>query len=428
MNIFFKNIEIISPFDNLKGNYDLYVRKGVIEYINIPGEYTPIDYDEIILGDNLTIVPGLFDMHVHFRDPGQTEKEDIDSGVAAAANGGFTGVLCMPNTKPPVDNRNIIEYILKKAEDMIVDVHVSACASKNREGNESADLQELHNAGAIAFTDDGSPLLNSKILSETLKFSAEHSIPFLQHAENYKLSGKGVIHKGKVSEELRIEGIPYESETLTVKKDLAIANKIVGSKYHVQHISCGDTVDLIRNARNINKNITCEACPHHFILTDETVKQEGSNAKMNPPLRERSDIERILKGLEDDTIQIICTDHAPHTSEEKSKGLSNSPFGIVGLESCVGLCYTHLVKTGVVSFDNLIKKMSDNPRRILNLPQISIAKGENANLTVLETDTEWIIDTNKFKSKSKNSPFNGFKVKCKPFAIYNNNRFNKSQL
>ncbi|MFA7361005.1 MAG: dihydroorotase [Candidatus Kapaibacterium sp.] len=428
MNILFKNIRIVSPADNLKGKFDLSIRNGFIEYIEIPGNNSAKDYDEIINGEYLTAVPGFYDMHVHFRDPGQTEKEDIESGVLSAANGGFTGVLCMPNTKPPIDNKKIITYILKKAEDMIVDVHVSACASKNREGNEIANLKELHNAGALAFTDDGSPLLNTSVLSDTLKYSAEHAIPFLQHAENYKLSGKGVVHKGKVSKELQIEGIPYESETLTVKNDIELANKIDGSKYHVQHISCGDTVDLIRTARINNKNISCEACPHHFILTDEIVKQEGSNAKMNPPLREKTDIDKILAGIKDDTIQVICTDHAPHTSAEKAKGISNAPFGIVGLESCIGLSYTYLVEKDIISFESLIKKMSDNPRRILNLPRISVGIGEKANLTILETNLDWVINTNKFKSKSKNSPFNGFQVKCKPFGIYNNNKFFKSQL
>ncbi len=428
MNILFKNIRIISPADNLDGNFDLFVRNGVIEYIDIPGNNYAEDYEEIINGENLTAVPGFYDMHVHFRDPGQTEKEDIESGVRSAANGGFTGVLCMPNTKPPIDNNKIISYILNKAENMIVDVHVSACASKNREGNEITDLKELNNAGALAFTDDGSPLLNKSILSETLKYSAEHSLPFLQHAENIMLSGKGVIHKGKISDELNLEGIPYESETLTVKSDIELANKIAGSKYHVQHLSCGNTVDLIRTARINNENITCEACPHHFILTDEIIKHEGSNAKMNPPLREKTDVERILDGIKDDTIQVICTDHAPHTSAEKSKGISHAPFGIVGLESCIGLSYTYLVGKGIISFESMIRKMSDNPRRILNLPRITVGIGERANLTILETNLDWVIDTNKFKSKSKNSPFNGYKVKCKPFGIFNNNKFFKSQL
>jgi len=428
LNILFKNISIISPSDNLKGKFDLSIRNGIIENIVIPGNNSVTDYDEIICDENLTVVPGFYDMHVHFRDPGQTEKEDIESGVKSAANGGFTGVLCMPNTKPPIDSREIISFILQKARGMIVDVNVSACASKNRKGNELSDLNELRKAGALAFTDDGSPLLNRNVLIETFKYTSEYSIPFLQHAENYKLSGKGVVHKGKVSEELKVEGIPYESETLTVKNDIELANSIRGTKYHVQHISCGETVDLIRNARTTNESITCEACPHHFILTDEMVIREGSNAKMNPPLREITDVDRILAGIKDDTIQVICTDHAPHTSEEKHAGLTKAPFGIVGLESCIGLSYTYLVSTGLISLESLIMKMSDNPRRLLNLPRITVRVGEKANLTILDTNTNWVIDTKKFKSKSKNTPFNGFEVKCKPYGIYNNSKFLKSEL
>ena len=271
-------------------------------------------------------------------------------------------------------------------------------------------------------------MLNRKILSETLEFSAKNKSPFLQHAENYKLSGSGAIHRGKVSEKLNIEGIPYESETTTVKNDIELANSIKDSRYHVQHLSCGETVDIIKSARTTNQNITCEACPHHFILTDEIIYKEGSNAKMNPPLRERKDVERILLGLKENTIEIICTDHAPHTTVEKSKGLSEAPFGIVGLESCVGLSYTFLVEKGFISFAELVKKLSDNPRRILNLPRISIKQGKKAVLTILDTNKEWVINSDNFKSKSKNTPFNGFKVKCKPFGIYNNNKFYQSEL
>lgn len=428
MNILFKNIKIVSPADKIDGVYDLSIKNGLIDSIDSNITEPLTGFDEVINAEGLTAVPGFFDMHVHFRDPGQTEKEDVDSGILSAANGGFTGVLCMPNTKPPIDNKNIIAYLQEKADDKIVDLYVSACASKNREGSEKTDFNELHKAGALAFTDDGSPLLNTDILEEIFKYSAEHSIPFLQHAENYKLSGKGPIHKGKVSEKLNIDGIPYESETITVKKDIELANKIKGAKYHIQHISCGETVDIIKAAKTINDSITCEVCPHHFILTDEAILKEGSNAKMNPPLREKNDVRRILDGLKNDTIEVICTDHAPHTSVEKQKGIYDAPFGIVGLESCVALSYTYLVSKEIISFENMIKKLSDNPRKILNLPRVSVRKGESANLTILDINKEWIIDSGKFKSKSRNTPFNGFKVRCKPYGVYNNGRFHKSDL
>lgn len=425
MNLLLKNIGIVSPKDNLKGIFDLFIKDGIIETIG------SIDHNvqcEVLNCEGLTAVPGFFDMHVHFRDPGQTEKEDIDSGVLSAANGGFTGVLCMPNTRPPIDNKEIIEYIHEKAAGKIVDVVVSACASKFRAGDELADLNELYDAGAMALTDDGSPLLNEEVLRKTLEFTSSHNIPFLQHAENYKISGNGAMHKGKVSEKMNVEGIPYESETQTVRNDVALANSISGSKYHVQHLSCGETVDILREAKKTNENITCEACPHHFVLTDEAIVKEGTNAKMNPPLRENGDIEKILLGLADGTIDIICTDHAPHTPSEKAKNIYDAPFGIVGLETCVGLTYKYLVEKNVISFENMVEKMSDNPRKVLNLPRISIKEGEKANLTILKREEEWVVDAEKFKTKSRNTPFNGFNLKCKPFAVINNNKIHLSEL
>jgi dihydroorotase len=427
LNLLLKNTGIISPKDNLKGIFDVFIKDGVIEKIGSIADDSGI-YESVIECNGLTAVPGFFDMHVHFRDPGNTEKEDIDSGVESAANGGFTGILCMPNTKPPIDNADVVSYINKKSEGKIVDIYISACASKNRDGEETSDLNGLYDAGVIAFTDDGSPLLNERVLRKTLEFSASHSIPFLQHAENYKLSGKGAIHKGRISQQLNVEGIPYESETKTVKNDISLANSINGSKYHVQHISCGETVDLIREARKSNDNITCEACPHHFILTDEAILREGTNAKMNPPLREEKDVERILSGLEDGTIDVICTDHAPHTSIEKSKGINEAPFGIVGLETCVGLSYKYLVERNIISFENMIEKLSDNPRKILGLPRISISEGEKANITILDTGKEWVVNSDKFKTKSKNTPFNSFMLKCKPFGVINNGKVYLSDL
>lgn len=425
MDLLLKNIGIVSPGDKLKGIFDLYIKDGIIEYI---GSAVKDDYTNVLECSGLTAVPGFFDMHVHLRDPGQTEKEDIDSGILSAANGGFTGVLCMPNTRPPIDSKEIIEYIKDKSKGKITDVYVSACASKYRAGDESADLHELYDAGAIAITDDGSPLLNTEVLSNTLKFTASHNIPFLQHAENYKLSNNGAMHKGKVSEQMNVMGIPYESETQTVRNDVELANLITGSKYHVQHLSCGETVDIIREARKTNENITCEVCPHHFVLTDEAILKEGTNAKMNPPLRETEDLEKIIDGIEDGTIEVICTDHAPHTKAEKERNMEDAPFGIVGLETCVGLTYKYLVESEVISFESMVAMMSDNPRRILNLPRVKIKEGERANLTILRRDEEWVVDSEKFKTKSRNSPFNGFKLRCKPYAVINNNKMYLSDL
>jgi dihydroorotase len=428
LHILLKNIFVLSPKDNLKGVFDIYIADGIINKIGLVNESSLPGNANVVNGEGKTLMPGFFDMHVHFRDPGQTEKEDIISGCEAAANGGFTGVLCMPNTKPPIDEPDTIRYIKDKAKDKIVDVFVSACASKSRKDVESTDFQVLYDEGAVAFTDDGSPVSNQEILKNVLAFSAVNGTPFMQHAENMKLSANGAINKGSVSEKLNVAGISHDSEVLTVKNDITLAGSIKYSRYHVQHISCGETVDIVREARKNNKCITAEACPHHFILTDENVLVNGPNAKMNPPLRNEYDVNKIIQGLQDDTIEVLCTDHAPHTASEKSKGLSEAPFGIVGLETCIGLSYKYLVDEDLIPVDKWIEKLSDNPRRLLNLPRIQIAEGEKANFTIVDFDAEWTIDSGKFKSKGRNTPFDGFEVVCKPFAIINNGKIYFSDL
>ncbi|MCI0472988.1 MAG: amidohydrolase family protein, partial [Ignavibacteria bacterium] len=270
MNLLLKDIFIYSPKDNLKGVFDVLIIDGLIEKIgNISRTFTSgikkIDCRKY------TLVPGFFDMHVHFRDPGQTEKEDLHSGALSAANGGFTGVLCMPNTKPPVDNTKTLKYINRKARGNIVDIFTSFCASKERKGETTSDLNSLFRNGGLAITDDGSPVSNTNVLKDVLEFSAKTLIPFLQHAENSRRYPDGVIHDGFVSRKLGITGIPYESEVKTLIDDLKLVRKIPDSRYHLQHVSCGDSIDVLRKAKKTKKNkITAEVCPHHFILTDES--------------------------------------------------------------------------------------------------------------------------------------------------------------
>lgn len=427
LDILLKNISILSPKDNLNGVFDVLISEGVIQKIGYCDDATLNGKVSVVECAGKTLLPGFFDMHVHFRDPGQTEKEDIASGCASAANGGFTGVLCMPNTKPPIDNPDTIEYIRKKAEDNLVDVFVSACASKSRNDKEPADFQTLLNSGAVAYTDDGSPVLNEDILRSVLAFSAISGVPFMQHAEDTRMSGNGAVNSS-VSEKLKVKGIPEESEYGLVNRDIRISNSIANSRYHVQHISCGETVDILRETRKKNKNITGEACPHHFILTGEDVIKNGANAKMNPPLRRQSDVTKIIEGLQDDTIEVICTDHAPHTVAEKESGLDKAPFGIIGLETCIGLSYTYLVENGIISKEKWIEKLSDNPRRLLNLPRVVISEGEKANFTIVDFDAEWEINTERFKTKCRNTPFSGFSVSCKPFAVVNNKQIIFSDL
>ena len=366
------------------------------------------------------IVPGFFDMHVHFREPGQTHKEDIITGALAAAYGGFTGVLCMPNTKPPVDNIEVIDSLTKKAKGNIVSVYNTACATLGREGKKITDIKSLHEHGALAITDDGSPIADDEIMKGVLEVTAKENIPVIQHCEVMSITNKGIMNEGAVSRNLRVNGIPKASEYEIIKRDIELTKNVKGSHYHVQHISTKEGVELVRKAKREGLNVTAEACPHHFILTDEAVAKYGSNAKMNPPLRSKEDVNAVLEGLRDGTIDVICTDHAPHTEEEKSLPLEKAPFGVIGLETAVGLANTYLVETGIISLDDMIKKMSVNPRKILNLPEIKIQEGEPANFTILDIKSQYTVDVNKFHSKSKNTPYDGWELKGMPAGIVNN--------
>ena len=366
------------------------------------------------------IVPGFFDMHVHFREPGQTYKEDILSGAESAAYGGFTGVLCMPNTKPPFDTPEVLKQNAEKARENIVNVYNTCCATKGREGKNIADIKMLHQAGALAITDDGSPIESDEMMREALRSSAELHIPVMQHCEKSGKGYTGVMNESLVSRKLNVKGIPNSSEYEIIERDIKLCREVKGSYYHVQHISTKEGVGLVRKAKAEGLNVTAEACPHHFILTDDAVMKYGTNAKMNPPLRSIEDVDAVIEGLKDGTIDAICTDHAPHTEDEKKLPLDKAPFGIIGLETAVGLTYTNLVEKGVITFDEMIYKMSINPRRILHLPEIKIIEGEKANLTVLDINNTWKVDVSKMHSKSKNTPFSGWELKGKAAGIINN--------
>ena len=366
------------------------------------------------------IVPGFFDMHVHFREPGQTHKEDITSGALAAAYGGFTGVLCMPNTKPPIDSTEVIDSLTKKAKGNIVNIYNTGCATIAREGRHITDINALHKHGALAITDDGSPIADDKIMMRVLEETAKVNIPVIQHCEVMSITDKGIMNEGAVSKKLGVKGTPNASEYEIIKRDTKLVEKAKGSRYHVQHISTKEGVELVRKAKKKGLNVTAEACPHHFILTDEAVIKYGANAKMNPPLRTKEDVEAVVEGLRDGTIDAICTDHAPHSEEEKSLPLEKVPFGVIGLETAVGLTYTYLVEKGIISVEDMIMKMSVNPRRILNLPEIKIQEGEPANFTILDLNSKCTVDVNKFHSKSKNTPYNGWELKGMPAGIVNN--------
>jgi len=366
------------------------------------------------------IVPGFFDMHVHFREPGQEYKEDISTGSLAAAHGGFTGVMTMPNTNPPVDNPDVVMANGIRSARNIVNVYQSACATSGRKGEKLADIEALINAGVLAITDDGSPIADDDVMREVLRRTAPFGKPVVQHCEVMSITDGGIMNEGEVSKQLGVKGIKNASEYEIIARDIKLTKEVEGSHYHIQHISTREAVEMVRKAKADKANVTAEACPHHFILNDEALLKYGTNAKMNPPLRTQQDVDAVIEGLRDGTIEVICTDHAPHAEHEKALPLDKAPFGIVGLETAVGLTYTYLVDKGIITLEEMINKMSVNPRRLLGLKDISISEGTPANLTILDVNKVWKVNASEFHSKSKNTPFDGWELKCKPIGVVNN--------
>ena len=418
MHLLLRNCHVISPAENINGRFDILIVNGVINRMGVIWQHVRevIQYD---LAGKI-IVPGFFDMHVHFREPGQTHKEDTTTGALAAANGGFTGVMTMPNTTPPIDNAGIVAENAMRSKGNIVDVYQSACATAGRKGEKLADLKSLVEAGVIAITDDGSPIADDKLMKATLEAAALLGVPVVQHCEVMSITNGGIMNEGIVSRNLGVKGIPNASEYEIIARDIELTRQTPGAHYHIQHISTKEAVELVRKAKSDGINVTAEACPHHFILDDTAIEKYGTNAKMNPPLRTSEDMNAVLEGIKDGTIEVICTDHAPHSADEKSQPLDKSPFGIVGLETAVGLSYTYLVEKGFITLEELITKMSVNPRRLLGLKDISLKEGSMANLTILDPNATWNVDASAFKSKSKNTPFDGWELKCKPVGIVNN--------
>lgn len=353
------------------------------------------------------IIPGLVDVHVHFRDPGFTYKEDIHTGAAAAARGGFTSVVLMANTKPPVDNPETLSYVLGKGRETPIHIYTCANVTKGMKGQELTDMEELGGLGAAGFTDDGIPLLDEELLREALRRAAKLHKPVSLHEENPALIRNNGVHAGKASEHFGVGGSPREAEISMVERDLKIA-VTEEADLSIQHISTKEAVELVRQAKQQSSHIYAEATPHHFTLTQDAVIRHGTLAKMNPPLREEEDRLAIIEGLKDGTIDMIATDHAPHSIEEKSKSLTEAPSGIIGLETALSLGIRELVHKGYLTMSGLVKKMSCAPAQLYHLDAGYIAEGGPADLVVLDVRKEWVADH--FASKAVNSPFIGEKL------------------
>jgi len=355
--------------------------------------------------------PSLFDMHVHFRDPGFTHKEDILTGANSALAGGFTGVACMPNTNPPIDNAEIVKYIIEKAAQTGISVCPVGCITKGLKGEELCDYDELKKAGAIAVSDDGKPVKNAGIMLEALKKAKESGIPVISHCEDMDIIGKGIINKGRISEELNVDGMDRASEDSITAREIALAESCDGS-IHIAHVSTKGAAAVIRAAKARGARVTCETCPHYFFYTEDKFLAKDADYRMNPPLREESDRIAILEAVLDGTIDCIVTDHAPHTAEEKAD-FYTAPNGVVGLETSLAATLTMLYHTRKASLSKIMKLMSVNPRKVLGLTPERIEKGAPANITVFDPDKSWIVEPEKLHSKSHNTVFKGEVLKGK---------------
>lgn len=387
------------------------VENGVIAAIASGAEGLPDTAGhETIDAKGMLLSAGFIDMHVHLREPGFEYKEDIASGTRSAARGGFTTIACMPNTRPVIDTPETIKYVLDKAEtEGIVRVLPYAAITKNELGRELTDFAALKEAGAIGFTDDGVGVQNAQMMKDAMSLAASMNMPIIAHCEDDTLVVGAAVTEGKFAQKHGLKGIPNESEAIHVGRDVLLA-EATGVHYHVCHVSTEQSVRLIRLAKSVGVKVTAEVCPHHLILSDEDIPSLDANWKMNPPLRTPRDVQAVIEGLEDGTLDMIVTDHAPHSAEEKARGMLLAPFGITGFETAFPLMYTHFVKNGKWPLGFLLKRMTSDPARVFGLPTGSLAVGAPADVTIVDLDGEREVDPQAFASKGKNTPFGGWKL------------------
>ncbi|HEV8603759.1 MAG TPA: dihydroorotase [Tepidisphaeraceae bacterium] len=404
-SILIKNGTILDPSRNLERRGDVFIRAGKIATMGVGDKP-----DQVIDAANCLVTPGLIDIHVHFREPGDEEEEDIASGSAAAVAGGFTTVCCMPNTKPPLDNEGQIEFILRESERVgLANVYPVGAITKAREGKELAELALMQQRGAVAFSDDGVGVADASVMRKALQYSKMLNTVLMQHCEEPTLAG-GAMHSGIVSTTLGLPGIPAEAEQLMIARDLLL-NRTIGCRYHVQHISTAGSVELIRQAKKLKQPVTTEVSPHHLLLTDESCRNYDTNYKMNPPLRTAGDVAACIAGVKDGTIDCLATDHAPHLAEEKELEFQYAPNGILGVEPALALYIKALVEPGHISWMKLIELMTINGARIAGLKKGTLAEGAAGDVTIIDPNRQWTVDLEEFKSRSRNCPFGGWSLK-----------------
>ena len=400
-----KNGHLIDPATRTAAPRDIRITNGIIT--ELAQNLVPQNEEEILDLSGLTVAPGLVDTHVHFRDPGLTYKENIHTGSLAAAKGGFTSVICMANTKPTVDSVDTLKDILERAQKENIHIYQTASVSYGLNSEKMTDFDALANAGACGFTDDGIPLLDAVFCYQAMKKAAALHMPISLHEEDKAFITNNGINAGKTAEKLNVIGSPAIAEEVMVARDCMLALQS-GAAVVIQHISSGQSVELVRTFKAMGANLHAEATPHHFTLTDEAVLKYGALAKMNPPLRTENDRLAIIEGLKDGTIDLIATDHAPHSTEEKSRPITQTPSGIIGLETSLALGITSLVRPGHLTLSQLIEKMTINPASLYHLPCGSVAEGKSADLVLFDPNEKWTPET--YASKSSNSPFTGWEL------------------
>ncbi len=409
------NGRVIDPAEGIDQIADVWIAGDRIAGIGTPPPQPP---DRVFDAAGKIVCPGLIDMHVHLREPGREEDETIATGTAAALAGGVTSVACMPNTEPALDSQAAAEFVyLQAARAGNANVFPVGAITKARKGEELAEMGGLVEGGAVAFTDDGSPVVSAEIMRRALEYCRMFDKAVLSHCEDLDLTREGVMNEGFESMRLGLRGMPAAAEEVMVHRDIALS-ELTGGRLHILHVSTAGSVDLIRRARAQGVRVSGEACPHHFTLTDKCLRTFDSNYKMAPPLRTDADVKAIIAGLKDNTLEVISTDHAPHAPEKKMRELNQAPNGIIGLETLLPICVMSLIEPGHLTWPQLIEKLTINPARVLGIDLGTLRPGAIADVTIIDPAAEWSIDPTKFRSKSRNCPFAGWKVRGRAAAVF----------
>jgi dihydroorotase len=416
MRILIAGGRVIDPANKRDEVLNLLIEDGRIAEVASPGAQPAPPADRVLDARGKVVCPGFVDLHVHLREPGREDMETIATGTRAAARGGFTSVCCMANTTPVNDNQSVTDFIIDRARrDGAVQVFPIGAVSKGMQGEELAEIGELVGAGCVAISDDGKPVMNAELMRRALEYSTLFKIPVIQHAEDAHLTGKGVMHEGRVSAELGFKGIPAASEAVIVARDLLLA-ELTGGRYHVAHVSTAEAIQLVRQAKMKGLAVTCEAAPHHFALSDEAVRSFDTNTKMSPPLRSARHVEAVKAGLADGTIDAIATDHAPHTIQDKEVEFDYAANGVIGLETAFGLVMSVLVEGDVLTLNQAVARLTAEPARIFGLAKGTLSVGADADVTIVDPGREWVVDITKSASKSRNSPFHEWKLRGQVLA------------